>query len=210
MLNLFVVDDHAIVRQGLKQIISDVFDMQVTHEAACGEDVLNIMNTDKNAVWDVILLDISMPGKNILDLMKAIKARYPLLPILILSMYPEDQYALQMLRYGANGYLNKDSAPEQLVTAIRKVANGGRYLSHAMTEHLLLDFNKDAELPHTKLSSREFQVFLELSKGKRLSDIANEMSRSIKTASTFRTRIMEKMGMETTAEIVQYAIQHQL
>jgi DNA-binding NarL/FixJ family response regulator len=206
VINLFIVDDHAIVRRGLKQIIADVSDMKVVLEAANGDEALTIIN--KNV--DVILLDISMPGKNILDLIKSIKAGYPKLPILILSMYPEEQYALQMLRYGANGYLNKDSAPEELVVAIRKVASGEQFLSAAMKEKMLFSFNKSEELPHKKLSNREFQVFLELSKGKRISEIAHEMSRSIKTASTFRTRVMEKMGMESTAEIIQYATQHQL
>lgn len=208
MINLFIVDDHAILRRGLKQIIAEVPDMKVIHEAANGDEALSVINKDV----DVILLDISMPGKNILDLIKSIKAGYPNLPILILSMYPEEQYALQMLRYGANGYLNKDSAPEELVIAIRKVANGGQFLSAVMTKKLLFSFAKpdDSELPHKKLSNREFQVFLELSKGKRISDIADEISRSVKTASTFKMRIMEKMGMESTAEIIQYAMQHQL
>jgi DNA-binding NarL/FixJ family response regulator len=206
VINLFIVDDHAIVRRGLKQIIADVSDMQVIHEAANGDEALTVIN--KNV--DVILLDISMPGKNILDLIKSIKAGYPKLPILILSMYPEEQYALQMLRYGANGYLNKDSAPEELVVAIRKVASGEQFLSAAMKEKMLFSFNKPEELPHKKLSNREFQVFLELSKGKRISEIAHEMSRSVKTASTYRTRVMEKMGIESTAEIIQYATQHQL
>ncbi len=207
MINLFIVDDHAIVRRGLKQIIADVSDMQVIHEAANGDEALTIINKDV----DVILLDISMPGKNILDLIKSIKAGYPNLPILILSMYPEEQYAQQMLRYGANGYLNKDSAPEELVIAIRKVANGGQFLSAAMTEKIVSSFSKPRdELPHKKLSNREFQIFLELSKGKRISEIALEMSRSVKTASTFKARIMEKMDMKNSAEIIQYVMQHQL
>lgn len=211
MINLFIVDDHAIVRQGLKQIISDVDDMQVTHEASNGDEALQLMAENPNPVWDVVLLDISMPGKNIVDMLKMMKAHFPKLPLLILSMYPEDQYAIQMIRYGASGYLNKGSAPEQLVEAVRKVASGGRYLSSTMTEQLLCEISVDSEqLPHKKLSNREFQVFIELAKGKRITDIANEMSRSVKTASTFRSRVMEKMGMHTTTEIVQYVISHKL
>ncbi|MDD2865169.1 MAG: response regulator transcription factor [Methylococcales bacterium] len=210
MINLFVVDDHAIVRQGLKQIIFDVDDMQVTSEASNGDEALQLLADNPN-VCDVVLLDISMPGKNIVDILKMMKAHFSKLPILILSMYPEDQYAIQMIRYGASGYLNKDSAPEQLVEAVRKVASGGRYLSPAMTEQLLCEISVDSEqLPHKKLSSREFQVFIELAKGKRITDIAHDMSRSVKTASTFRSRVMEKMGMQTTSEIVQYVIKHQL
>jgi DNA-binding NarL/FixJ family response regulator len=211
MINLFIVDDHAIVREGLKQIICDVDDIQVVQEASNGDEALRLMEKNPTAC-EVILLDISMPGKNIVDILKMMKAHYPKLPILILSMYPEDQYAIQMIRYGASGYLNKDSAPEQLVDAVRKLASGGRYLSAAMTEQLLCEISNNSaeQLPHKTLSSREFQVFIELSKGKRITDIANEMSRSVKTASTFRKRIMEKMGMKTTNEIVQYVATHQI
>lgn len=212
MIKLFIIDDHAIVREGMKQIISDVSDLKVVQEASNGDEALHIIATDKNKNWDVILLDISMPGKNIIDILKMMKITIPHIPILILSMYPEDQYAIQMIRYGASGYLNKGSAPEQLVQAVRKVASGGRFLSVAVTEQLLFEIgakNSD-KLPHELLSSREFQVFIALAKGKRITDIANEISRSVKTVSTFRSRVLEKMHLQSTAELIEYAINHKL
>jgi two-component system, NarL family, invasion response regulator UvrY len=211
-INLFIVDDHAIVREGMKQIIADVPDLKVVQEASNGDEALHIIATDENKNWNVILLDISMPGKNIIDILKMVKITIPQIPILILSMYPEDQYAIQMIRYGASGYLNKGSAPEQLVQAVRKVASGGRFLSPAMTEQLLFEIsaNKNNKSPHEFLSSREFQVFIGLAKGKRITDIANEMTRSVKTVSTFRSRVLEKMHLHSTAEIVEYAIHHKL
>lgn len=211
-INLFIVDDHAIVREGMKQIIADVPDLKVVQEASNGDEALHIIATDENKNWNVILLDISMPGKNIIDILKMMKITIPQIPILILSMYPEDQYAIQMIRYGASGYLNKGSAPEQLVQAVRKVASGGRFLSPAMTEQLLFEIsaNKNNKSPHEFLSSREFQVFIGLAKGKRITDIANEMTRSVKTVSTFRSRVLEKMHLHSTAEIVEYAIHHKL
>ena len=211
-INLFIVDDHAIVREGMKQIIADVPDLKVVQEASNGDEALHIIATDENKNWNVILLDISMPGKNIIDILKMVKIMIPQIPILILSMYPEDQYAIQMIRYGASGYLNKGSAPEQLVQAVRKVASGGRFLSPAMTEQLLFEIsaNKNNKSPHEFLSSREFQVFIGLAKGKRITDIANEMTRSVKTVSTFRSRVLEKMHLHSTAEIVEYAIHHKL
>lgn len=212
MINLFIIDDHAIVREGMKQIIADVPDLKVVQEASNGDEALHIIATDLNKNWDVILLDISMPGKNIIDILKMMNITIPHIPILILSMYSEDQYAIQMIRYGASGYLNKGSAPEQLVQAVRKVANGGRFLSASVTEQLLLEIgtkNSD-KLPHELLSNREFQVFVALAKGKRITDIANEMSRSVKTVSTFRSRVLEKMHLQSTAEIVEYAINHKL
>lgn len=202
MLNLFIVDDHPIIREGLKQIISDVNDMQVVQEASNGDEALQLLE-NSSMQYDIVLLDISMPGKNIVDILKKMKIHYPKLPILILSMYPEDQYAIQMIHYGAKGYLNKECSPKQLVEAVRKIANGGQYL----TPEILCEIstNSFGGFLHKKLSRREFQVFIELAKGKSITDIANEMSRSVKTASTFRSRIMTKMGMKTTNEIIHYA-----
>lgn len=158
-----------------------------------------------------MLLDIAMPGKNVLELIKLAKQQYPRLPILILSMYPEEQYAVRMLRAGVDGYLTKESAPEQLVEAIRKVAKGGKYISAAMTEKLIGELSPYQEKPlHTTLSDREFQVFQGICAGKGMIDIAQQMALSTKTISTYRTRIMNKMGMSKNAEIIHYAFKNNL
>ncbi|GAB6142366.1 response regulator transcription factor [Methylosoma difficile] len=203
-----MADDHAIVRAGLKQILADVPDMKVCGEACSGDEVLKLIRTD---TWDVLLLDIAMPGKNVLELIKLAKQQNPNQPILILSMYPEDQYAIRMLKSGADGYLTKESAPDQLVAAIRKVAKGGKYISATMAEKLVEELSPEPKLMlHTTLSDREYMVLVALAKGKRLTDIANEMSLSVKTISTFRTRLMAKMEMHSTAEIVYYALKNDL
>lgn len=208
MIKVVIADDHAIVRQGLKQILADIPDMEVFGEACSGDEVLKFIRTDD---WNVLLLDIAMPGKNVLELIKLSKQQLPHLPILILSMYPEEQYALRMLRAGADGYLNKESAPEQLVEAIRKIANGGKYISPAMTEKLINELNPNQETTlHSKLTDREYQVFCSICAGKSLTEIARNMSLSIKTISTFKTRIMTKMNMSTNAELIHYAVKHNL
>lgn len=208
MIKVAIADDHAIVRKGLKQILSDIPDMEVVAEASSGDEALAMIRADG---WDVLLLDISMPGKNVLELIKLSKQQFPRLPILILSMYPEDQYAVRMLRAGADGYLTKESAPEQLVTAIRKVSEGGKYASQLLAEKLVAELFTDAEkLPHSTLTDREFQVFSALAKGKRLTDIAEEMSLSIKTISTYRTRLLKKLRLTSNADIIHYTLKHQL
>lgn len=208
MIKILIADDHAIVRAGLKQILADFPDMNVCGEACSGDEVLTLIRND---TWDILLLDIAMPGKNVLELIKLAKLQNPRQPILILSMYPEDQYAIRMLKSGADGYLTKESAPDQLVAAIRKVAKGGKFISSAMTDKLIEELNPDPKhMLHTSLSDREFMVFMALAKGKRLTEIANEMALSIKTISTFRSRLMAKMDMNSTAEIVYYALKHKL
>lgn len=208
MIKILMADDHAIVREGLKQILADVPDMTIAGEAASGDDVLAMLRADN---WDILLLDIAMPGKNVLELIKLAKQKNPQQPILILSMYPEDQYAIRMLKSGADGYLTKESAPDQLVAAIRKVAKGGKYISATMTDKLIEELNPDQnKLPHTKLSDREYQVFLAVAKGRRTSEIAQDMTLSVKTISTFRTRLMAKMHLHSTADIICYALKHGL
>jgi DNA-binding NarL/FixJ family response regulator len=208
MIKILMADDHAIVREGLKQILADVPDMEIAGEAASGDDVLAMLRADN---WDILLLDIAMPGKNVLELIKLAKQKNPQQPILILSMYPEDQYAIRMLKSGADGYLTKESAPDQLVAAIRKVAKGGKYISATMTDKLIEELNPDQnKLPHTKLSDREYQVFLAVAKGRRTSEIAQDMTLSVKTISTFRTRLMAKMHLHSTADIICYALKHGL
>lgn len=208
MIKVLIADDHAIVRAGLKQILAEIPDMEVFGEAGTGDEALKMIRTDG---WDVMLLDIAMPGKSVLELLRLSKHDYPDLPILILSMYPEDQYAIRMLRAGADGYLTKESAPEQLVAAIRKLAQGGKYISAGLTEKLITDLNSDQEKPpHATLTDREFQVFCAISTGKSLTEIARDMALSVKTVSTFRTRLMKKMNMSKNAEIIHYVWKNHL
>ncbi|WP_031438292.1 response regulator [Methylobacter tundripaludum] len=208
MIKVLIVDDHAIVRQGLKQILADIPDMEVFGEAASGDEALRFI---RDQGWNIMLLDIAMPGKNVMELIKLAKHQSPHIPILILSMYPEDQYAIRMLRAGADGYLTKESAPEQLVEAIRKVAKGGKYISPAMTEKLIAELNPNQEIPlHNTLTDREFQVFCGICAGKSITDLAQQMTLSIKTISTYRTRLMKKMNMSKNAEIIHYAFKNDL
>lgn len=208
MIKLLIVDDHAIIRAGLKQIIADIPDMKVVAEAASGDEALRFI---REAAWDVMLLDIAMPGKSVMELIKLSKLQSPLLPILILSMHSEDEYAIRMLRAGADGYMTKEAAPEQLVAAIRKVANGGKYISPAMTGKLISELTLDTEKPlHTLLTDREYQVFCGICRGESLTELARKMTLSLKTISTYRTRLMKKMNMTKNAEIIHYAFKHDI
>ncbi len=208
MIKILIADDHAIFRKGLKQIISDTSDMVVTDEANNGKEVMDKVRRNGD---DIILLDISLPGRHGLDILKDIKSEKPDLPVLILSMYPEEQYAVRALRAGASGYLTKSSAPDELIKALRKVSLGKRYVSSSLAEKLASYLNSYEEKPlHEKLSDREYEVIRMLASGKRVKDIAEELSLSVKTISTVRTRILEKMNMKSTAEIIHYAIKHGL
>jgi two-component system invasion response regulator UvrY len=208
MINVLIVDDHAIVRQGLKQILADTPDLIVAGEAGTGREALNQV---RSQAWDVVVLDISLPDRNGLEVLQQIQSSLPELPVLILTMHAEEQYAVRALRMGAAGYLSKESAPEQLVAAIRKVAGGGRYVSPVLAEQLAFEVGRaEPKPPHQRLSDREFQVLDRLVTGKPLTDIAAELCVSVKTISTYRTRILEKMSLKCNAELVQYAIQHGL
>ena len=208
MIRVIIADDHAIVREGLKQILSDFSDMEVSGEAATGDEALKVIRTNG---WDVLLLDIAMPGKNVLELIKLVKLDTPNKPILVLSMYPEDQYAIRVLRAGADGYLCKESVPEQLVAAIRKLAQGGIFVSAGLAEQLVRNLHETESKPlHTLLTDREYQVLLAIAGGKRLTEIAKAMSLSIKTVSTYRTRLLGKMKMSSNAEIIHFAIDNRL
>jgi two-component system, NarL family, invasion response regulator UvrY len=208
MIRVFLADDHAVVRQGLKQIISENLDLSVVGEATSGDEVLSGVSRNKP---DVVLLDITMPGRTGLDVLQQLKIMHPKLPVLILSMYPEDQYAMRVLRAGASGYLTKDSAPEELITAIRKVSAGGKFVSASLAEKLVLHLDADPEKPlHEVLSDREFQVLCMIASGKTVSDIADELALSVKTISTYRSRILDKMNMRSNAEITHYAIKNSL
>lgn len=208
MIRILVADDHAIVREGLKQIVADTPDMVVSGEAADGQAVFDLVSKDD---WDVVLLDIGMPGRGGVDILKQLKDERPKLPVLILSMYPEEQYAVRCLKAGASGYLTKESAPDELVTAIRKVTTGGRYVSASLAEKLAFDLQIDTEKPlHELLSDREYQVMLLIASGKTVSEIADKLSLSVKTISTYRSRILEKMRIKSNLELMHYAIKHGL
>ena len=208
MIKILIADDHAVVREGIKHILSEIPDIHIAGEARSGTEVLDRINSKD---FDLILLDIAMPGRDGLEILKDIKMQKPKLSVLILSMFPEEQYALRALKSGAAGYLTKDSIPAELVKAIRKIARGGKYISASFSEKLLFSLDSDAERPpHETLSDREFQVMRMIASGKRLREIADELALSEKTVSTYRSRILEKMGMRNNTELTYYAIKNRL
>jgi len=203
-----IADDHSIVRRGLKQIISEAFPGSIIDEVVDAEDLLKkaMMET-----WDVVISDISMPGRSGLDVLQQIKQHHPKLPVLILSMYPEDQYAIRVLKAGASGYLGKDSAPEELVAAINKLLLGKKYITSSIAERLATALDQDIDKdPHEYLSDREFEVLKQLASGKTVSDIAQRLSLSVTTVSTYRARIMSKMNLKSNADLTLYAIEKKL
>jgi len=208
MIRILIADDHAIVRAGLKQFVAHEHDMVVTGEAADGTETLAFVRTGE---CDVVLLDLSMPGKNGIDTLRQLKRSRPDLPVLILSAYSEQQYAVSLLRAGASGYINKESASDQLVMAIRAVAKGGKYVSPSIAQVLVSDLAGDADKPpHAALSRREFQIFYKLAGGTTVSKIAEELFLSVKTVSTYRSRILEKMQMTSNADLTHYAVRNKL
>lgn len=208
MLKILVADDHAIVREGLKQIVAETSDMVVAGEASNGQEVLELVRRED---WDIVLLDLSMPGKDGLDTLKELKRERPDLPILILSIYPEEQYAVRLLKAGAAGYLTKESAPEELIAAIRKVSQKGRYVSPSLGEKLAFFVQTDSEKPvHELLSDREHQVMVLIASGKTVKEIGEAMFLSVKTISTYRARALKKMGMRNNAEFTYYALKEGL
>lgn len=208
MIKILIADDHIIVRKGLKQIISETTDMVVAGEAGDGQEVLSKIR--KNG-FDLVLLDISMPGRTGLDILRELKIEKPKLPILVLSMYPEEQYAVRVLRAGASGYLTKESAPEELIAAIRRVSIGKKYVTPSLAEKLAVDLDVDSKKPpHETLSDREYQVMCMIASGKTVGAIAEKLALSAKTVSTYRSRILDKMKMKNNAEITHYAIQNKL
>lgn len=208
MIRILIADDHRIVREGLKQILADTSDMAVVAEANNGQDVLDALGKQS---LDVVMLDISMPGRSGLDILKQLRTGYPKLPVLILSMYSEEQYAMRALRAGASGYLTKDSAPEELIEAIRKIFSGKKYVSASLAEKLAVYLEEGQNKPlHQTLSDREYQVMCMIASGKAVKEIASELNLSVKTISTYRSRILEKMRMKSNASLTHYAIQNQL
>ena len=206
-IRLVIADDHPLFRRGLKNAIAETGDIKVACEANNGDELLSLIKENK---FDMVLLDIAMPGKSGLDLLKQLKSEYPKLPILVLSVYPEEQYAVRFIKAGASGYLTKESASEKLVEAIRKVTDGGKYASQMITEKLAFDFSNSEKPLHETLSDREYQVFGMISVGKSLTEIGKDLSLSVKTISTHRTRILEKMKMKKNAELIHYAITQNL
>jgi DNA-binding NarL/FixJ family response regulator len=208
MIKVLIADDHAILRRGLREILARELEGAVYGEAKDAWEVLARVQSDH---WDLVILDLSMPGRSGLDVLRDIKGMRPKLPILVLSMHPEDQYGKRILKAGASGYMNKESAPEELIKAIRKVLAGGRYVSAALAEKLVMDLNEDTTRPvHETLSDREFEVLRMIASGKTVTQIAGELHLSAATVSTYRARILEKMKMTTTAQIMHYAFSNLL
>ena len=208
MIKVLIADDHPIVRQGLRQILSGIPDMEVAGEAVNAQESLDQVRAGG---WNVLVLDITMPDRSGFDILKEIKHGQPHLPVLVLSIHAEEQLAVRMLKGGAAGYLTKQKAPGELVKAIRKVVNGGKYISPSLAETLAAGLDDTSDQPrHIALSDREFQVMQMIAGGKTLTEIADELSLSAKTVSTYRTRLLEKMDLKTNAEIIRYALEHGL
>ena len=208
MIKVLVADDHAVVRRGVMQILIEAPVKITADEAANGAEVLQAVRAND---YDVLLLDMGLPDISGLEVMRRVRNIKPDLRILILSMYPEDQYAVRVLKAGAAGYLTKESAPEELVTAIQKVYRGGKYVTQTLAERLVADLGLEGgSLPHESLSDREHQVMRKLASGKSVSEIARILNLSPKTISTYRARVLQKLGLKTTAEIIRYAIKHGL
>lgn len=207
-MKVLIADDHAIVRRGLRHILAEEFSRLEVGEARNAQEALRLA---QERTWDIIVLDISMPGRSGVEVLKELKQVCPKTPVLILTGHPEEQYAIRVLRAGAAGYMNKETAPDHLIAAVRKVIGGGRYISPALAELLAVSMGGDsARMPHEDLSDREYQVLCMIASGKTVGHIADELGLSVKTISTYRARVLEKMGMKTNAELTHYAIRNNL
>jgi two-component system invasion response regulator UvrY len=207
-MKILIVDDHAVIHHGLKRILDDEFQGATFGEARHSQEALDLVGRER---WDLVILDVDLPGRGGLDVLKQVRAEHPKLPILMFSMHSEEQFAVRALKAGASGYVAKDSASERLVEAIRKVIRGGRYVSAALAEKLAADLGRDVSpVPHEILSDREFEVMRMIAEGKTTTAIADLLSLSVKTVSTYRVRILEKLQLETTSELIRYAIDHGL
>jgi two-component system, NarL family, invasion response regulator UvrY len=207
MIKVLIADDHPVVRRGVREILSDEPDLEILETA----DAQEASRLIENQTLDFVVLDLDMPGKHGLDLLKEIKRKRPNLPVLILSVYPEEQFAVRLLKAGASGFVSKQAAADDLVKAIRKILGGGKHVSERVAECLLAEVKAETpSTPHANLSDREFQILCLLGTGKTVSQIANDLSLSVPTVSTYRARILEKMGMKTTAELMHYAILNRL
>ena len=207
-MRILVCDDHPIVRRGLREILEQAGAPVTVGEAASAAEGLALARKQS---WDTVVLDITMPGRSGLELLKELKSERPRVPVLVLSVHPAEQYAVRVLRAGASGYLTKESAPEELLTAIRHIVRGGRYISPSVGETLADDLGRPADqLPHHGLSDREFEIMRRLASGKRVSEIADQLHLSVKTVSTYRARVLRKLNLRTTADIMRYALKHGL
>jgi DNA-binding NarL/FixJ family response regulator len=208
MTRVLIADDHAVVRAGLRQFLEADRSIREIGEAATGREALEQLRL---GTWDLLLLDINMPDRSGLDVLRQVRATHPETRVLVLSGFPERQYAVNVLRAGASGFLSKESAPEELLKAIRAVVGGRRYVSSALAELLVADLDGDAQRPlHAKLSEREFQILCKLAAGRAVSEIANELCISVKTVSTYRTRVLQKMNLKTNADLTAYALHNAL
>lgn len=207
-MKILICDDHKIVREGLRQILKQIEEVTFIGEARDGKEALAILKED---VYEVVLLDISLPDQNGLEVLKSVKSKCPSSNVLMLSMHPQEQYAIRALKLGASGYLTKDTAAEELILAIKKVSEGGKYISQSLAENLALHLEDDSNRQkHEILSNREFEIMIKIANGKSLQEIGNELFISVKTVSTYRCRIMEKMGLKKNAEITRYCLENNL
>ncbi|MFT3906373.1 MAG: response regulator transcription factor [Steroidobacteraceae bacterium] len=208
MAKILIADDHAIVRAGLRQLLGEDSTIREVGEAGSGRETLDKL---REGGWNLLILDINMPDRSGIDILRQVRASHPETRVLVLSGFPENQYAVNVLRAGASGYLNKDMAPEELLSAVRTVLNGRRYVGAALAELLVAELDQDADKPaHSQLSEREFQIFCKLAAGRAVSDIADELCLSVKTISTYRARVMEKMHFTSNADITAYALRNNL
>lgn len=207
MIRILIADDHALVREGLKQILAAQPDMNVTAEAANGYETIHRLEAGD---VDAVILDINLGDQNGIEVLKQIRQQWPDLPVLILTMHSEQQYATRMLKAGASGFLNKNSASEELVAALRKIAKGGRYITQSLAEQLVLDIGQTSDVPHERLSDREFEIFRLIGIGRKNKEIAEALFLSEKTVSTYQSRILEKMNLANRAAIIHYAIEENL
>ncbi len=208
MIKVLIADDHPVVREGLKQIISKASDMIVGGEALNGQEVLDKIAAER---WDIIVLDLNMPGKDGFEVLREIRKDFPKLPVLVLSIYPEEQIGVRVLKAGASGFLSKESAPKELLNAIRKIHTGSKYVSPTLAERLAVAIEVDmGEEPHKRLSNREYQVLCLIASGKSINEIADQLSLSDKTIRTYRDRLMEKMNLKNDVELTHYALKHKI
>jgi DNA-binding NarL/FixJ family response regulator len=208
MIKVLIADDHAVVRKGLKQIIQEKTNMMVAGEATTGQEVLDMVRKEN---WDVLVLDISLPLRNGLEVLQEVRRSKPRLPVLILSIYPEEQFGIRVLRAGASGYMNKECALDELVSAIQKVVTGGKYVSPTLAERFAFELSGDlTKAPHEMLSDREYDVMRMLGAGKPPTEIAKELALSAKTVSTYRARVLLKLNLKTNAELIRYVLEHGL
>jgi two-component system invasion response regulator UvrY len=208
MIKILVVDDHAVVRAGVHHFISDIPNMEIGGEASSAEEAIRMV---RNQEWDIVLLDIAMPDKSGVEVLKQIKREKPKLPVLMLSMHPENRYAVQVLRSGASGYVQKEALATELVNAINTILRGHKYISYGVAELLTTDRDTDTQKPlHETLSEREYEIFYKLGQGEGVTKIADELCLSVKTVSTYRSRVLQKMNMANNADIIYYAIKNNL